>query len=90
MDVEFGVPIQEALHPLGGWTARQLPADRAAVLVHAGAYTNITSTHAALTAWTMQHGHVASGSVREVYVVAPGRTDEPEALRTEVVVPLES
>jgi DNA-binding transcriptional MerR regulator len=90
MDVEFGVPIQEPLTPLENWTARQLPAGRAAVLVHSGSYTEIASSHAALVAWTLEHGHVTGGPVREVYLVAPDRTDQPEALRTEIVVPLES
>ena len=90
-EVEAFIPIAEP--PLISRRERdvsigELPATRAAVLVHAGGYESIGDTYRTLGAWVARNAEHAGERVREWYVVGPGDVDDPKAFRTEIVWPI--
>ncbi len=89
--VEAFVPIRE---PIG---VRQLsdqvalgevPAARAAVLVHQGDYSSLSDTYQILGAWVGRHAQPSGERIREWYCIAPWDTDDVAAYRTEVSWPI--
>jgi DNA-binding transcriptional MerR regulator len=66
----------------------EVPAARAAVLVHAGSYDTIGDTYRTLGAWVARHAEHAGERVREWYVVGSSDVDDPDAYRTEIAWPI--
>jgi DNA-binding transcriptional MerR regulator len=71
-------------------TLGEVPAARAAVLVHTGDYDTIGDTYRALGAWVARHAEHAGERVREWYVIGPSDTDVAEEYRTEISWPIRS
>ncbi|MEO1064569.1 MAG: MerR family transcriptional regulator [Actinomycetota bacterium] len=59
----------------------------AATTVHQGSYEEIAPAYHVLEGWLHEHGHVAAGSPRELYLSDP-TTTPPEQVLTEVQVPI--
>ena len=55
--------------------------------MHVGPYEELGLAYHALYAWAQEHGHEPRGLIREIYVNDPANV-RPEALQTEVLLPL--
>jgi len=66
----------------------EVPATRAAVLVHAGDYAAMVDTYRTLAAWVARHAEPSGERIREWYRVAPWDTDDVVAFRTEISWPI--
>jgi DNA-binding transcriptional MerR regulator/effector-binding domain-containing protein len=66
---------------------RDLPAGPVVETVHKGPYETVGIAHAAIHAWAQEHGHHASGPLREIYLNDPAHTPA-EALLTRVLMPV--
>jgi len=66
----------------------RLPGGRFAVGLHAGPYTELDRTYAALGAHVAEHATVVPGPIREMYLIGPNHTDDPAAHRTQVCWPI--
>lgn len=87
IDVEIGVPVEEAIPPRGRIAAGELPAGAIAYTLHLGAYAGIGGAYRALASWIQSHGHEFAGAPREVYLTDPAQTREAD-YRTEIEWPI--
>jgi effector-binding domain-containing protein len=71
-----------------GVRVTELPATEVAVVVHNGSYEGLTDTYRNLGVWVAVHAEAAELPVRELYVVGPDETDDPERFRTDVLWPV--
>jgi effector-binding domain-containing protein len=85
-DIEICAPVPVAVEPPAGWQLQELPAGLFATLLHVGPYDTIGEAYAAITARVGEHGFVAAGPPREVYLSEP--TVPPEQIRTIVELPV--
>lgn len=85
-DVEICAPVPVPVEPPAGWRLQELPAGLFATLLHVGPYDTIHEAYAAMFAWVGEHGFVAAGPPREVYLSEP--TVPPEQIRTIVELPV--
>jgi DNA-binding transcriptional MerR regulator len=89
--VEVFVPIVEPIavprsaHAVG---LGEVPASRAAVLVHAGDFGTMGETYRRLGAWVAHHAEPSGERIREWYRVAPWDTEDVAAFRTEIAWPI--
>ena len=74
--------------PRRGFEIIDLPPRLVAWTTHRGAFETIGRATQALGEWIAQHGRTQVGPVFNVYVVGPGRTDDPEQWVTEVNIPI--
>ena len=88
-DVEAAAPVTEAF-PEGKRVKRQdLPAvEKAACIVHEGAYEAIGATYGQLMAWIEANGYRVNGPVREVYLRGPESGGDPSTYVTEIQLPV--
>lgn len=85
--IPLAAPVEVPQH--GRVELVELPAIRVAVLVHAGGYDDVHTTYATLGAWVAEHAIADPDAwVRELYLVSPGESDDPERFRTEICWPL--
>jgi effector-binding domain-containing protein len=90
IDAEIAAPVAGSVPDGGRIKVRELPAiDRAASIIHEGAYENVAGTYGQLLKWVEANGYRIAGPVREVYVqgVEPGR--DPSDYVTEIQFPVE-
>jgi DNA-binding transcriptional MerR regulator/effector-binding domain-containing protein len=92
-EVEVFVPVtRAALVPAAfraeGVRVTELPATDVAVVVHNGSYEGLTDTYRNLGAWVAIHAEAAELPVRELYVIGPDKTDDPDRYRTDVLWPV--
>ena len=64
-----------------------MPGGEFGAVMHDGPYEELGLAYHALYAWAQEHGHEPRGLVREIYVNDPANV-RPEALQTEVLLPL--
>jgi effector-binding domain-containing protein len=69
-------------------TVREMPAAKAAFLVHKGPYQNLHASYEALVAYVAAHGYKTSGPSWEEYVSDPGTVPEEELI-THIYMPVE-
>ena len=65
-----------------------LPGGYFAIAVHAGPMTDFDRSYGALGSHVAEHCEVASGPIRELYVVGPGDVPDPTGYRTEICWPI--
>lgn len=90
-DVVAYVPaaVQTQLPDGGGpLSLGEVPAATVAVLTHHGGYDSIAGSYELLGRWVAEHARSADEQVREVYVVSPAETEDPENYRTDICWPL--
>jgi DNA-binding transcriptional MerR regulator len=92
-EIEVFVPVAHApLVPAAlraeGVRVSELPATEVAVVVHNGPYEGLTDTYRNLGAWVAVNAEAAELPVRELYVIGPADTDDPERFRTDVLWPV--
>jgi DNA-binding transcriptional MerR regulator/effector-binding domain-containing protein len=68
----------------------ELPATAVAVLVHQGGYDDLEDSYRTLGAWVGAEAEPVDLPVRELYLVGPPDTDDPDELRTEICWPIRS
>jgi effector-binding domain-containing protein len=88
LDVEMGVPVPDAMPGQDQIQPSQIPGGKLATCIHTGPYEKIEAAYTALSIWVQEQGHRATGVAYERYLNDPSQTP-PEALRTEIVFPLE-
>ncbi|MET8773468.1 MerR family transcriptional regulator [Nocardia sp. NPDC004654] len=82
------IPSREAIEPPAGLVVVELPARRFAIAVHSGAFEDFDRTYGALGSHVAEHDTALTEPVRELYLVAPNDTDDPNEYRTEVCWPI--
>lgn len=87
LDLEIGFPVARALPGQGEIQPGQIPAGPAVAYLHIGPYDQAHTAYAALTQWLQANGREATGVAYEMYLNDPTVT-APEALQTQVVMPL--
>lgn len=90
LEYEPGIPTERLAAAPAGLSAYWLPASTVLYTLHPGSYDTIERAYQALTAWMQEHGHVAAGPPREVYLVGKGQVENPAEYRTELVWPIGS
>ncbi|MDQ3579028.1 MAG: GyrI-like domain-containing protein, partial [Actinomycetota bacterium] len=83
--IAAGVQLPDDRGPLA---LGEVPAATVAVLTHHGGYDSIADTYQLLGRWVAEHAVSADLQVREVYVVSPAETKDPEHYRTVICWPL--
>ncbi len=91
-EISFEVcfPVARRLPGRPGVQCKELPAARVAFTTFRGPYDTIWNAYVELHAWIADHGHTASGPVRELGVVTDEDTDDPRQWITELAVPLKT
>ncbi|MET7773079.1 MerR family transcriptional regulator [Nocardia sp. NPDC005366] len=67
----------------------ELPARRFAIAVHRGPFEDVDRTYGALGSHVAENDTALNEPVREIYLVAPGDTDDPTEYLTEICWPIE-
>jgi GyrI-like small molecule binding domain len=81
-------PLLQAATQSAGIAIGELPATDVAVIDHRGDYDDLEDTYRDLGSWVASHGEPAELPVRELYLLGPGDTDDPNEYRTEICWPL--
>jgi effector-binding domain-containing protein len=85
-DIEVCAPVARAVDPPPGWRVQELPAGTFVTLLHLGPYDTVGAAYDTVTAWIADHGLVAAGAPREVYLSEPDTP--PEQIRTIIELPV--
>ncbi|MBV9196673.1 MAG: MerR family transcriptional regulator [Solirubrobacterales bacterium] len=88
VEVEFAVPVREAVEPAADIETHELKAATVATTLHEGSYAHIGRAFEAVAAWIQERGHTALGPPEEIYLVHPVEVERPEDLRTEIAWPI--
>lgn len=90
IDGEAGVYLKHPVGARGRVKVYELPATKAASVIHHGAYTRLSEAYDALLRWVEVNGYRIAGPVREIYLQCsqPVRQDD-ESYVTEIQVPIE-
>lgn len=83
-------PLLPAASRAAGVRVDELPATEIAVLAHHGSYDNLADTYLELGGWVAANDEPADLPVRELYLVGPEDTDDPDRFRTEICWPVRS
>lgn len=81
-------PLLPIEHRSAGVRVGELPACEVAVLGHQGSYDDLEVSYRTLGAWVGTNAEPSDLPVRELYLVGPADTDDPDALRTEICWPV--
>lgn len=86
---QAALPVRDgrAIRGVAPIEVRHVPAGRALVVEHTGAYDQLSATLDKLAAYASAHGHVRGGAVQQIYVSDPADTP-PEASVTRIVFPI--
>lgn len=90
LSIEAGLPIAAPVPGEGQVLAETLPAGRAAVTTHTGAYEQLFDAHAAVQAWIEENGYHVASAPWEVYVTDPADYPDPKDWRTDIYWPIAS
>jgi DNA-binding transcriptional MerR regulator len=83
--VHAALPASVGAGDLNGLSVADLPATRAATVVHRGAIEGVLPSWQALVRWIDTHGHRSAGPQRELYLEVP---EDPDGWVTELQEPL--
>jgi DNA-binding transcriptional MerR regulator/effector-binding domain-containing protein len=87
--VSVYVPVRAVPRtPRGRAGIVEVPAGEVLVATHHGPYADLDRTYAVLGAAANERGLAGDGAIRELYVVGPDATDDPQRFRTEVCWPI--
>jgi effector-binding domain-containing protein len=95
-DMEFGVPVTEAVDGVGQIVAGELPEGPAVITRHVGAPERLGEAYERIEKWRVEHGREPADPAREVYhwidLSAPEEDSaspvDPSVWRIELVQPL--
>jgi len=83
--VHAALPASVGAGDLNGLSVADLPATRAATVVHRGAIDGVLPSWQALVRWLDTHGHRSAGPQRELYLEVP---EDPDGWVTELQEPI--
>jgi AraC family transcriptional regulator len=86
--IEVGMPLVAAVPGEGDIESSLLPGGRAAMAVHAGPYTTLAKSFAALERWMAEQGLASNGAPWEVYANDPADFPDSADWRTEIYWPV--
>ena len=81
-------PLLSPATQSGGIAVGELPATDVAVIDHHGDYDDLEDAYRNLGSWVATHGEPSDLPVRELYLLGPGDTDDPNGYRTEICWPI--
>ncbi|SDS63553.1 MerR family transcriptional regulator [Actinoplanes derwentensis] len=84
LPVPAGTPV-----PSGPVYYREVPGGPVASTIHRGPYQEISPAYHVVTGWIEEHGIVAHGAPREIYLNDPQSAGSPEELITELQFPID-
>jgi effector-binding domain-containing protein len=87
-DIETCWPVAGPAPASGRMRYRELPAGLEAFTVHAGSYDTMGAAFDAIWNWIQEQGYEMDGPPRDVVLVGPNDTPDPEQYRTEIVYPV--
>lgn len=90
MDVEVCAPTVRVLDGTEEVKGYRLDGGRFASTMHAGPYEEVGNTWDAIMEWIDGNGYQLTGPCREVYLVGPEQSQDPDEYRTEIICPVES
>ena len=89
VDVEVGVPIAGSIPDSGRVKVYELSGmEEAACVIYKGPYENIGEAYSAIVSWAESSGYRITGPDRELYLVSPADTDDPNQYITEIQFPV--
>jgi DNA-binding transcriptional MerR regulator len=82
------IPFDGEIGSIGRVRQTSIPSLEAAVITHAGAYSEMDLSYGALAQYVTKHALSVDGPIREYYVVGPLHTPDEEAWVTEIAWPI--
>jgi DNA-binding transcriptional MerR regulator len=86
--IELGFPVGAPFAERDGVSCVDVPEMVVAAAIHRGPYNEVGPVYAAIEAWIQEQGHAGIGAPREVYLVTPSDTKDPQDYVTEVQFPI--
>jgi effector-binding domain-containing protein len=83
------VPVRPDVVPAGDRRFARLPAQRFAVAVHSGPFTDCDLTYGALGGHVAEHDIALADPIVEVYLVGPDQVDDANQYQTEICWPIQ-
>jgi effector-binding domain-containing protein len=88
-DIEVSAPINKAVDGSGRVSVYTMPVfETVACLVYKGRYEDMGEAYNALMSWVATNGYQLNGICREVYLVSPADTPDPDNYVSELQVPV--
>ncbi|OLT43567.1 hypothetical protein BJF86_00685 [Serinicoccus sp. CNJ-927] len=88
VDLRIGLPVEGDVLAADGVELTQIPGGRAARLVHAGNYEDLSGSWERLTTWVLDRGERPAGWFYEEYLTEPTPGADPADMRTRLTLPL--
>lgn len=82
------IPAPPRASGRGRIVLEQLPGGPCATIRHLGPYTLLHRSYAQMASWVQRHGQTMAGAPREVYLIGPTETADPNSYETDVIWPL--
>lgn len=83
-ELEVGFVVDRTIEADGDVLPSELPAGRAARLIHLGAYDGLGGSWDRLMTWVAEQGLAPAGPMWEVYVTEPTPDADPSSMRTDL------
>lgn len=87
-EIETCVPVEQPVPSSGRMTSANLPAGKLAYTIHEGPYDGMDAAFDAVWGWIQRNNREAAGPPRDVILVGPRDTGDPQEYRTEVAWPV--
>lgn len=88
MDIEVGYPLHGSVDATDQVQLSELPAGRAAQVVHIGGYDELSGSWERLTSWVQEQGARPAEGFFEEYLTEPTPDADPSDMRTRLNLPL--
>jgi effector-binding domain-containing protein len=82
------LPTSSPIRPMGRTNAMTVPAAELAIIVHAGAPTEVDRAYGALATYVAAHALAVDGPIREYYLVNQRDSADQSSWRTEIGWPV--
>jgi len=90
-DIEVAAPIVKAVPESGGIAILDVPGHaRVASVTHQGRYETMGAAYEAVMSWIAENEYHIDGACRELYIVSPADTQDPEKYVSEIQIPVVS
>lgn len=88
-DIEVAAPIAKLVPEGARVHILELPGyERVAAVTHQGRYETMGDAYAAIMSWVAENGYHIAGDCRELYLVSPADTTDPDKYISEIQIPV--